>query len=555
MAGRTVLSVSLDKSRSAFVAAARQHLRQPSCRRALFCSFAPAQPSAGNLPGYSTAHRRQSACRFRHCQVRASSSNGTGDYDYDLFTIGAGSGGVRASRFASTNYGAKVAICEMPFDLISSESKGGAGGTCVLRGCVPKKLMVYGGEFAESFEDAKGFGWDSTRPGLTWERFMDNKNKELDRLNSVYMKILANNNVTYHEGRGKLLDAHTIDVDGKQFTAKHILIATGGKPTKIPIEGAEHAIISDQILNLSKVPKKLAIIGGGYIALEFAGIYNHFGAETHVFYRQPLPLRGFDEEVRNFMSEQYQQHGLNLHPQHTPVKIEKAADGTLSLTAEDKDKQKVTLGGFDHVLMATGRQPNTQNMGLEEVGVKLEKSGAVAVDKASRTSVPNIWAIGDVTNRLNLTPVALMEGMAFAATAFGDNESFPDYENVASAVFSSPPLAHVGLSEEQAVEKYGDVDVYTSGFKPMRNTISGNQGRGFQKIVVDAKTDRVLGMHMVGPECAEIMQGFAAALKIGLKKKQLDTVVGIHPSSAEEFVTMRSPERRIRNKQPVEAHA
>lgn len=420
----------------------------------------------------------------------------------------------------------------------------------MLRGCVPKKLMVYGGEFVEAFQDSHGFGWNATKPDITWERFQENKKKELLRLNGVYMKILDSNNVEYHEGRGTLIDAHTVDVDGKRYTAKHILIATGGKPTKLPIPGAEHAIISDEILNLPSIPKKLGIIGSGYIALEFAGIYNHYGSETHVLYRQPKPLRGFDEEIRGFMHDAYQQAGLNLHPETTPTRIDKQPDGTLSITAETKGQGEVTLEGFDTILMATGRKPKTSNIGLEKVGVELdEKSGAVKVDKASRTSVPNIWAIGDVTNRLNLTPVALMEGMAFAATAFGgDENAVPDYKDIASAVFSSPPLSHVGLSEEQAIEEFGDIDVFTSGFKPMRNTISGNKGRGFQKIVVDATSNKVVGMHMVGPECAEIMQGFAAAVKMGITKKQLDTVVGIHPSSAEEFVTMRSPERQIRQK-------
>ncbi|KAL0024238.1 hypothetical protein WJX77_010882 [Trebouxia sp. C0004] len=494
-------------------------------------------------------------------QAEANRSNGSsnGDrasYDFDLFTIGAGSGGVRASRFAAQNYGAKVAVCEMPFDLVASDSKGGAGGTCVLRGCVPKKLMVYGGEFAQAFKDSKGFGWDVPEPSVTWERLMQNKNNELDRLNGVYMKLLNNAGVKYIEGRGTLVDAHTVEVDGKQYTAKTILIATGGRAVKLPIDGAEHAIISDEILNLPSLPKKLAVIGGGYIGLEFAGIYNNYGSEVHVVYRQPLPLRGFDEECRGFIAEQYEVTGLNIHSQSTPTRIEKQSDGSLTLHVKKKDGQEEAIEGLEAILMATGRSPNTQNMNLEKVGIELGPKGQIKVDGFNQTSVPSIYAVGDVTDRVNLTPVALMEGMAFAKNVFGgDPEAQAEYDAIASAVFSNPPLASVGLSEEQATEEYGDVDVFTSSFKPMKNTISGNEARGFMKILVDAKTDTVIGVHMIGPDCAEIMQGFAVAVKMGVKKKQLDRVVGIHPSSAEEFVTMRSPTKEVRDKQPVGSSA
>lgn len=483
------------------------------------------------------------------------SSNGAaGGYDFDLFTIGAGSGGVRASRFAAQNYGAKVAVCEMPFDLVASDKKGGAGGTCVLRGCVPKKLMVYGGEFAQAFKDSQGFGWDLPQPSVTWDRLMQNKNKELDRLNGVYMKLLNNAGVQYIEGRGTVVDAHTVEVNGKKYTANKILIATGGRAVKLPIDGAEHAIISDEILNLPSLPKKLAVIGGGYIGLEFAGIYDNYGSEVHVVYRQPLPLRGFDEECRKFIAEQYQVAGLNIHSQSTPTRIEKKGDGTLTLHVQKKSGEEEAIEGLQVVLMATGRSPNTQNMNLEKVGVELGPKGQIKVDGFNQTSVPSIYAVGDVTDRVNLTPVALMEGMAFAKNVFGgDPEAKAEYDAIASAVFSNPPLASVGLSEEQAVEQFGDVDVFTSSFKPMKNTLSGNEARGFMKILVDAKTDTVIGVHMIGPDCAEIMQGFAVAVKMGVKKKQLDRVVGIHPSSAEEFVTMRSASREVRNKQPVAA--
>ncbi|KAK9902162.1 hypothetical protein WJX75_006422 [Coccomyxa subellipsoidea] len=497
----------------------------------------------------------------RSHQVRAESSsngastNGSGQYDFDLFTIGAGSGGVRAARFAASTFGIKAAICELPFARKASDTEGGAGGTCVLRGCVPKKLMVYGGEFAEAFKDSVGFGWDATKPSLTWKRLMENKNKELDRLNGVYMKLLAGAGVEYFEGRGKIVDAHTVEVNGKRYTARNILIATGARATVPPIPGAEHAIISDDILDLPELPAKLAIVGGGYIALEFAGIYNNFGSETHVFYRQPLPLRGFDEEVRNFVAEQYGVAGLHLHPAASPVEIRKAEDGKLTLVAESKTGEQVVLQGLDHVLMATGRKPNTRGLGCEEAGVELdEKTGAVKVDEFSQSSVPSIWAVGDVTNRVALTPVALMEGMAFAMKAFGEQQDAkPDYNAIASAVFSSPPIATVGLTEEEAIENHKNVDVFTSSFKPMKNTISGNEGRSFMKILVAADSDLVVGVHLVGPDCSEIIQGFAVALKMGVTKKQLDSVVGVHPSSAEELVTMRTATRQIRDKALVPA--
>ncbi|CAL8466053.1 g5589 [Coccomyxa elongata] len=494
-------------------------------------------------------------------QVRAESSgngasaNGSGQYDFDLFTIGAGSGGVRAARFAASTFGIKAAICELPFARKASDTEGGAGGTCVLRGCVPKKLMVYGGEFAEAFKDSVGFGWEAQKPALTWQRLMDNKNKELERLNGVYMKLLAGAGVEYFEGRGKIVDAHTVEVNGKRYTARNILIATGARATVPAIPGAEHAIISDDILDLPQLPAKLAIIGGGYIALEFAGIYNNFGSETHVFYRQPLPLRGFDEEVRNFVAEQYGVHGLNLHPAASPVEIRKDADGKLTLVAESKKDGKIVLEGLDHVLMATGRKPNTRGLGCEEAGVELEeKTGAVKVDEFSQTSVPSIWAVGDVTNRVALTPVALMEGMAFAKKAFGEQEDAkPDYNAIASAVFSSPPIATVGLTEEEAIEQHKNVDVFTSSFRPMKSTISGNEGKSFMKIIVAADSDLVVGIHLVGPDCSEIIQGFAVAVKMGVTKKQLDSVVGVHPSSAEELVTMRTATRQIRDKALVPA--
>ncbi|KAJ9510900.1 hypothetical protein QJQ45_027689 [Haematococcus lacustris] len=492
-------------------------------------------------------------------------SNGAGtSYDFDMFTIGAGSGGVRGSRFAAT-YGAKVAVCELPFDYKSSASRGGVGGTCVLRGCVPKKLMVYASEFADHFHDSVGYGWEARPdPDHDWGRMLEAKRKELQRLNAAYKNTLAGAKVQLLEGRGRVVDPHTVEVDGQRFSARNILIAVGGTPSKLDIPGAELSITSDDALELSSRPNKITILGGGYIAVEFAGIFKRFGSEVHVAYRQPLPLRGFDEEVRKFVTEQYQQAGLQLHPGLSPIEVRKQADGRLTVVFSAKDGGSYEITDNDQVLMATGRVPNTQGLGLEEAGVKVGPKGQVQVDEYSRTSVPSIWAVGDVTDRiqashsqpglqpacarpllltalLQLTPVALMEGMAVAKTVVLGQPTKPDYHAVASAVFSHPELATVGFSEEGAVKAgHADLDVYSTSFRPMRNTLSGSPMRAMMKLVVDANSGVLLGCHMVGEHAAEIMQGMAVAVKMGVTKGQLDSVVGIHPSAAEEFVTMRS---------------
>ncbi|MEW5316598.1 MAG: hypothetical protein WDW38_007962 [Sanguina aurantia] len=478
--------------------------------------------------------------------VRAESSNGSGPkYDYDLLTIGAGSGGVRASRFAAS-YGARVAVVELPFDFVSSETAGGVGGTCVLRGCVPKKLMVYASDYNEGFKDSSGFGWQHQgSPTLDWPTFMAAKRKELMRLNGAYKNTLGGAKVTLVEGKGKVVDAHTVEIDGVRHTAKDILIAVGGRPTKLNIPGAELCITSDEILELPTQPKKITIIGGGYIAVEFAGIFKRLGAEVHVVYRQDLPLRGFDEEVRKFATDQYKQAGLNLHPGCNPVEVRKQPDGRLTAVIKQKDGSTIDFGDNDYVLMATGRAPNTQTLGLAEAGVTLGHKGDVVVDEYSRTNVPSIWAVGDVTDRIALTPVALMEGMALAKTLVLDQPTKPDYWAVASAVFSHPEIATVGYSEEQAIAKFDKVEVFTTSFRPMRNTISGNPLRAFMKLLVDGTTNQVVGAHMVGDHAAEIMQGFAVAVKVGVTKEQMDSVVGIHPSAAEEFVTMRTATRTV----------
>ncbi|KAK8702090.1 hypothetical protein V6N13_020460 [Hibiscus sabdariffa] len=476
--------------------------------------------------------------------VRAESENGSEPlrhYDFDLFTIGAGSGGVRASRFAA-NFGASVAVCELPFSTISSETTGGVGGTCVLRGCVPKKLMVYASRYSHEFDESNGFGWKyDTEPKHDWSTLMANKNAELHRLTGIYKNILGNAGVTLIEGRGKIVDPHTVDVDGKLYTARHILISVGGRPFIPDIPGSEYAIDSDAALDLPSKPEKVAIVGGGYIALEFAGIFKGLQSEVHVFIRQKKVLRGFDEEIRDFVGEQMSLRGIKFHIEESPQAIVKSADGSLSLKTN-----KGTIEGFSHIMFATGRRPNTKNLGLESVGVKMNKNGAIEVDEYSRTTVPSIWAVGDVTDRINLTPVALMEGGALAKTLFQNEPTKPDYRAVPSAVFSQPPIGQVGLTEEQAIKEYGDIDVYTANFRPLKATLSGLPDRVFMKLIVCAKTNKVLGLHMCGDDSAEITQGFAVAIKAGLTKADFDATVGIHPTSAEEFVTMRTPARKIR---------
>lgn len=466
-----------------------------------------------------------------------------GDYDFELITIGGGSGGVRASRFAA-NFGAKVAVIELPFAAISSDQAGGLGGTCVLRGCVPKKLLVYGSKFSHEFEESRGFGWTfDTEPKHDWPTLIAQKNAELRRLLGVYKNILTNAGVTLIEGRGKVVDDHTVEVNGKQYTSKYILLAVGGRAFVPDIPGKEFVITSDEALDLPSRPEKIGIIGGGYISLEFAGIFNGLGSEVHVYVRQKKILRGFDEEIRDFLANQMALKGINFHFEESPSAVEKGSDSSLSLKTN-----RGTEHSFSHIMFATGRRPNTKNLGLEEVGVALDEKGAIEVDEYSKTNIDSIWAVGDVTNRMNLTPVALMEGGAFARTVFGGQNLKPDHENVASAVFTQPPVGTVGLTEQQAIEKYGDIDVYTSNFRPMKATLSGLPDRTFLKLIVETATDKVVGVHLCGEETPEITQGVAIAVKAGLTKAEFDTTVGIHPTTAEELVTMRTPTRKIRQK-------
>uniref|UniRef100_A0A0D9Z006 Glutathione reductase n=1 Tax=Oryza glumipatula TaxID=40148 RepID=A0A0D9Z006_9ORYZ len=468
-----------------------------------------------------------------------------GSYDYDLFVIGAGSGGVRGSR-TSASFGAKVAICELPFHPISSDWQGGHGGTCVIRGCVPKKILVYGSSFRGEFEDAKNFGWEINGDiNFNWKKLLENKTQEIVRLNGVYQRILGNSGVTMIEGAGSLVDAHTVEVtkpDGskQRYTAKHILIATGSRAQRVNIPGKELAITSDEALSLEELPKRAVILGGGYIAVEFASIWKGMGAHVDLFYRKELPLRGFDDEMRTVVASNLEGRGIRLHPGTNLSELSKTADGIKVVT--DKGEEIIA----DVVLFATGRTPNSQRLNLEAAGVEVDNIGAIKVDDYSRTSVPNIWAVGDVTNRINLTPVALMEATCFSKTVFGGQPTKPDYRDVPCAVFSIPPLSVVGLSEQQALEEAkSDVLVYTSSFNPMKNSISKRQEKTVMKLVVDSETDKVLGASMCGPDAPEIIQGMAVALKCGATKATFDSTVGIHPSAAEEFVTMRTLTRRV----------
>ena len=443
-------------------------------------------------------------------------------YDFDLITIGAGSGGVRASRM-SAGYGARAAVVE----------NSRFGGTCVMRGCVPKKLLVYGSQFAGEFEDARGFGWTPGEAAFDWAQLIANKNRELDRLEEVYRRMLRESGVTMVEGTAILADPHTVEVEGRAMTAENILLATGGWPTMPDIPGIEHVITSNEALDLERLPGRMVIVGGGYIAVEFAGIFNALGVEVTEIVRADTVLRGFDEDMRLALAEEMRKRGVNLRCESVVRGIEKE-NGAYSLRLAGGD-----IVDADLVMYATGRAPRTKGLGLEAAGVELDGKGAVTVDAFSRTSQPNIYAIGDVTDRLNLTPVAIAEGAALAETLFNGNPTAADLTGVPTAVFSQPPLATVGLTEAEGRAQLADVDVYLSRFRPMKHTLSGRDEMTVMKLVVDAASDRVVGCHMMGTDAAEIIQGLGVALKCGATKAQFDATVGIHPTAAEEFVTMR----------------
>ena len=448
-------------------------------------------------------------------------------YDFDLFVIGAGSGGVRAARFAA-GYGARVAVAESRY----------LGGTCVNVGCVPKKLLVYGAHFAEDFEQAQGFGWSlSGEAKFDWPTLIANKNREIERLNGIYRNLLEGSGVTLFEGHARLLDAHSVELGGQRYSARHILIATGGWPHIPQIPGHEHAIGSNEAFFLQQLPKRVLVVGGGYIAVEFASIFHGLGAQTSLLYRRELFLRGFDGAVREHLRQELSKRGLDLQFNSDIERIDKQPDGSLLATLRDGRVLET-----DCVFYATGRRPMLDNLGLENTAVELDERGYIKVDEHYQTSAPSILALGDVIGRVQLTPVALAEGMAVARRLFKPEEYRKvDYRTIPTAVFSLPNIGTVGLSEEQAREEGYRVDVYESRFRPMKLTLTECQERTLMKLVVDADSDRVLGCHMVGPEAGEIVQGLAVALKAGATKQIFDETIGVHPTAAEEFVTMRTP--------------
>ncbi len=442
--------------------------------------------------------------------------------DEELFVLGAGSGGVRAARGAAS-YGAGVGIAEDRY----------LGGTCVNVGCVPKKLMVMASHFAEDFEDAAGFGWTVGERRFDWARLIADKDAEIARLNGIYRRLLEDAGATLYEDRARLVDRHAIEVGGKRVTARYILVATGGRPVMPEIPGAELAITSNEVFHLERMPKRVLIVGGGYIAVEFAGIFNGLGAEVAQLYRGPLFLRGFDDDLRAMLAEEMRKKGVDLRFGVNATAIEKTGTGL---------RVALDLGGAveaDCVLFAVGRAPASRDLGLEEVGVELNEKGAVVVDRYSRTSAENIFAVGDLTDRINLTPVAIREGQAVAETLFNDNPTAPDHDYVASAVFSQPTIGSVGYTEAAARAEFGAIDVYKAAFKPMKHTLSGRDERTLVKLIVERASDRVVGAHMLGPEAGEIIQGIAIAVKCGATKARFDATVGIHPTTAEEFVTLR----------------
>jgi len=440
-------------------------------------------------------------------------------YDFDLFTIGGGSGGVRASRVCAA-LGARVAVAE----------SGRFGGTCVNVGCIPKKLFSYAAHFRDELKDAADFGWSVAEPTFDWEKLLENKEREITRLNGVYERVLASAGVAIFRGRAVIMDPHAVSLDGKSYSARHILVATGSWPQKPDIPGANLAITSNEAFFLEKLPRRALIVGGGYIAVEFASIFNGLGVKTTLAYRGAQLLRGFDADLGTRLADEMSRKGVSVLLKKNPSKIEKG----LHVTFEDGSTEK-----FDLVMFATGRKPNTAGLGLEAAGVKLGADGAVMVNEYSTSTVDSIHAIGDVTNRLNLTPVATAEGMALAKTLFGGKPTPVDHENVPTAVFANPNLATVGLSEAKARERFGKVDIYKTAFRSLKHTMGASEEKIFMKLVVDAASQRVVGAHMLGPDAGELIQGIAIAVKLGATKAQFDATIGIHPTAAEEFVTMR----------------
>jgi len=445
------------------------------------------------------------------------------NYDFDLFVIGAGSGGVRAARLAAMS-GAKVMVAE--------EHR--VGGTCVIRGCVPKKFMVYASEFSHQVKTAKGYGWTTGETSFDWAEFLEQKDQEIGRLSGIYVTNLSNAGAELVHGKARLTDAHTVEVEGRgAVTADKILIATGGRPWAPEIPGIEHAISSNEAFHLPQLPRRILIAGGGYIAVEFAGIFNGLGVKTTLIHRGPNVLRGFDDHVRAHVAEEMEKRGIDIKLGCRHERLEKTTSGVVSTFADGHQMES------DVVMFAVGRKPYVEGLGLEAAGVALNEAGAVKVDDYSKTSVDNIWAVGDVTDRMNLTPVAIREGAAFAETEFYGRPTRFDHEMVASAVFSQPPIGAVGMTEAQARHALGRVDIYFSRFRPMKYTFFGGDERCLIKLVVEAASQRVVGCHVVGPDAPEIIQMAAIALKMGVTKQQWDSTCAVHPTLAEELVTMR----------------
>ncbi len=452
------------------------------------------------------------------------------DYDFDLFVIGGGSGGVRGARMAA-RAGARVAIVESYR----------YGGTCVIRGCVPKKLLVYASHFREDFEDAAGFGWAVGESAFDWTRLIANKDKEIDRLEGVYERLLSEAGVTTLRGHGRLLDPHRVEIERpgsgeiEVHTAETLLVATGGHPVFPLGHGWEHGISSNEAFHLERLPERVLVYGGGYIAVEFAGIFNGLGSQVTQVYRGAQILRGFDDDVRDTLAGEIVKKGIDLRVETQIERIEKRGE-TLRVHLTDGQVHECDL-----VLAATGRRPNTENLGLDAAGVELGNKGEIKVDAHSCTSQPNIYAIGDVTDRINLTPVAIQEAMAFVDTVYYGRPRAMDHANVPSAVFSQPPVASVGLTEARARAELGALDIYRSTFRPLKHTMTGRDEKTMMKLIVARDSQKVVGAHMVGLDAAEIIQGVAIAIKMGATKADFDATVGIHPTAAEEFVTLREP--------------
>ena len=446
-------------------------------------------------------------------------------YDYDLFVIGAGSAGVRAARVAA-GYGARVAIAESYRP----------GGTCVIRGCVPKKLLVYAAHFREDLEDSAAYGW-TAEGRFSWRTLIENKDREIARLEDVYRTLLKAAGTTLFEGRALLADAHTVEVAGHRCTAANVRVATGGRPVRPAVPGAELAITSEEAFQLPELPRRVLLVGGGYIATEFGGIFHGLGSQVTIAYRGEQILRGFDDDLRRHLCDQLRRRGLDVRLRCDVHAIRPMEQGALAVDVADGGARG-TLE-VDAVMFATGRRPGTASLGLESAGVNLDRHGAVVVDAHSRSSVPHILAVGDVTDRIALTPVAIREGAAAATTLFGGREVAMDHRDVPHAVFSQPPVGTVGLTEAAATAEFDAVDVYVTTFRPLKYTLSGRNERTLVKLVVDTSSGRVLGAHMVGPDAPEIIQGIAIAVKAGLTKEQFDATVALHPTAAEEFVTLR----------------